>query len=336
MSLYGTTFLTRPQLDAISATTTNPVLEISKILYEERASRMTKIPAISLSVLDNFIWLNECHNLGIPSIQICDTQSYYDLITYPIIANQRSIPFTYLLVHLFSEACNFSVMSEHLHFLNYSRFAKNFIFKKALRHVRKRRRNKLKIINKKTFIVNTRSFSYLIRDFILNPSTVRTITHHENIFYYVAKFLCLILTKIRRANDLLYRYKKQLPYHLYRYRYKQRHIRIKELFAYLKKACLHRSFYFGKKGKQLYQQAYLSKHMKFSAIWFVAVNLVDFNKIPLLKKSPIKPTLFNRGLLLRSYMHKLSKKKRNYYNSRSSDLFRKFRTSISVNWSSLR
>lgn len=40
------------------------------------------------------------------------------------------------------------------------------------------------------------------------------------------------------------------------------------------------------------------------------VNLVDFNKIPLLKKSPIKPTLFNRGLLLRSYMHKLSKKKR--------------------------
>jgi len=132
MSLYGSTFFKRPQLDALNASITKPVLKISKIIYPRRPARIASVPTISFSVLDDFIWLNECHNLGIPSIQICDTQSRYDLITYPIISNQRSVPFTYLLTHLFSETCNFAVLLEHLYFIPYykhlgivTRFKKN-------------------------------------------------------------------------------------------------------------------------------------------------------------------------------------------------------------------
>jgi ribosomal protein S2 len=134
LSIYGKRFFKRPQLDALSATNFRPVLQVSSICFPKKTAHLAIIPSISLSVLDDFIWLNECHNLQIPSIQICDTQSSFDLVTYPIVANQRSVPFTYLIIHLFSETFNFAVMHEHLYFIYFYNFY-NIIarFKKNLK-----------------------------------------------------------------------------------------------------------------------------------------------------------------------------------------------------------
>lgn len=50
---------------------------------KKNKDRIPKMPSISLSLLDSYIWLNECQSKGIPSIQICDTQSPFDRVTYP-------------------------------------------------------------------------------------------------------------------------------------------------------------------------------------------------------------------------------------------------------------
>lgn len=77
-----------------------------------------RIPAISLSLLDDSIWLNEVHSLRIPAIQLCDTQSPYPLIDYPIISNQRSHGFSTLILELFNETGSYALMQERLFFAN--------------------------------------------------------------------------------------------------------------------------------------------------------------------------------------------------------------------------
>lgn len=70
--------------------------------YKQRY-RLIRIPTISLSISDNKHWMAECQGIGIPSIQIVDTTSSFDQITYPIISNQRSLSFGSLIIDLFSE-----------------------------------------------------------------------------------------------------------------------------------------------------------------------------------------------------------------------------------------
>jgi len=116
VSLYGPQLFKRTQADALIGTKFKPVPNVSAILRPSRVTRFPRVPSISFSVADSFIWLNECHNLNIPSIQICDTRSLFDKIQYPIISNQRSIPFTQLLINVFSETCNYALIFEHFHF----------------------------------------------------------------------------------------------------------------------------------------------------------------------------------------------------------------------------
>jgi ribosomal protein S2 len=114
--------LSRGQLEAVQASKFTP-FPTARVIYDKTLfPRIPKLPSISLSISDNFIWLNECHNLGIPSIQLCDTQSNFDLITYPIVANQKSVPITYLLIHLFSEISNNALMQDHLAFSSYYKY----------------------------------------------------------------------------------------------------------------------------------------------------------------------------------------------------------------------
>ena len=63
----------------------------SLVKSNRRFRKFARVPNISLSVLDSFIWENECNCLGIPSVILADSQTSYDNIAYPIIANQRSI-----------------------------------------------------------------------------------------------------------------------------------------------------------------------------------------------------------------------------------------------------
>jgi ribosomal protein S2 len=148
LSYFGAEFFKRPQLDALATSYTNPVLKPQAILYPKRRSRFARVPTISLSVLDSPIWLNECHNLAIPSILVCDSQSAYDKVTYPIISNQRSVPFTYLIINLFSEACNYALMFEHLHFAFFYKYLDVLTrFKKTLNQSRYVQHRNLKVIN---------------------------------------------------------------------------------------------------------------------------------------------------------------------------------------------
>jgi len=64
---------------------------------------LIRIPTISVSISDNKYWMAECQGIGIPSIQIVDTTSAFDQVTYPIISNQRSLSFGSLIIDLFAE-----------------------------------------------------------------------------------------------------------------------------------------------------------------------------------------------------------------------------------------
>lgn len=112
----------RPQMEAVIATNINPFPKASSLQEKRKVPFIPRLPSISLSVLDSDIWLNECNCLGIPSIQICDTQSNFEKITYPIISNQRSMNFSYLIVYLAAEVCNTSLINSHLEFLSFYKY----------------------------------------------------------------------------------------------------------------------------------------------------------------------------------------------------------------------
>ena len=132
-------YLKRPQLHAMENVSILAVPPSQKIV-KARRRRVPSLPSISLSVSDSNIWLNETLSLGIPSIQICDTQSHLQKISYPIIANQKSITFNFLILSLFSETCNYSLIFEHLYFLslykhlNVQKTIKKKIKRKTLRY----------------------------------------------------------------------------------------------------------------------------------------------------------------------------------------------------------
>lgn len=112
---FGAFYLTNPQLQALQVFSHRPKLLPSLIRRKIFKVRYGNIPNLSLSLLDSPVWLNECHSLQIPSIQLCDTQASYDCITYPIISNQRSIPFTRLIISIFTETCAHALITEQFY-----------------------------------------------------------------------------------------------------------------------------------------------------------------------------------------------------------------------------
>jgi len=177
--------LSRGQLEAAQSTKFTP-FPTARVIYDKTLfPRIPKIPSISFSISDNFIWLNECHNLGIPSIQICDTQSTFDLIAYPIVANQKSVPITYLLIHLFSEISNNALMQNHLAFSSYYKYhAQTKIWRSRLSPRRFRR------------ITNLRR----LRSGILNNITNReNLIHAASIRNKLGKRIYIDLAKKYRA-----------------------------------------------------------------------------------------------------------------------------------------
>jgi len=118
-----TAYLSRQQNIKIQKKYVTPFPNASSLIKKRKPTRYLRYPSISLSLLDNLIWLNECQCLNIPSIQLCDTQSFFDKIIYPIISNQRSIAFSLFLTHLAVEVGNSSLLSPHLEFLSFFKYA---------------------------------------------------------------------------------------------------------------------------------------------------------------------------------------------------------------------
>jgi len=112
----------RPQKAAADGTMHKPILKATALYKNKKATKIGSVPAISLSMRDNYIWAHECNCLGIPSIQVCDTTSTFDKIDYPIVANQRSVSLAYLLVYLFAETCSTALIHEHLFFRSFTRY----------------------------------------------------------------------------------------------------------------------------------------------------------------------------------------------------------------------
>jgi ribosomal protein S2 len=83
--------------------------------------RYPAIPSITCSITDSFVFLNESLCLGIPAINVCDTQSIYHKVSLPIIANQKSTSFISFLVNLFVETCSYALLSEHSTFVQSTR-----------------------------------------------------------------------------------------------------------------------------------------------------------------------------------------------------------------------
>jgi ribosomal protein S2 len=130
------TLLKRSQLKAI-ADTYQKVLPLAYFIRKrKRITHKYRFPSISLSILDSYTWLHECVCLKIPSIQICDTQSHLEKASYPIIANQRSIAFSQLIVNLAIEVCNTALLSSHLNFIAFYKYhgKKSFITSFTKKH----------------------------------------------------------------------------------------------------------------------------------------------------------------------------------------------------------
>lgn len=66
--------------------------------------RIPAVPEFSFCMEDNPIWVNECGKAGVVSMCICDTQSFPQKIDYPLIANHRSLSFSFLIVKLVLES----------------------------------------------------------------------------------------------------------------------------------------------------------------------------------------------------------------------------------------
>ena len=62
-------------------------------LRENKLINFMKLPTVSLSLIDNTVWLRECQKEGISAIQIVDSNSEIERVNYPIISNQKSIAF---------------------------------------------------------------------------------------------------------------------------------------------------------------------------------------------------------------------------------------------------
>jgi small subunit ribosomal protein S2 len=125
---FGAIHLSNPQLEALRVFSHRSKLVPSLIARKSKKVRYGNVPNLSLSLLDSPTWLNECHSLEIPSIQLCDTQSLYDHVTYPIVSNQRSIPFTRLIISLFTETCAYALITEQFY------MTKNSLIGPKVRH----------------------------------------------------------------------------------------------------------------------------------------------------------------------------------------------------------
>lgn len=80
----------RPQLEAVVYTHINPFPKAAALQEKRKMPSIPRLPAISLSILDSDIWLNECQCLGIPSYNYAILKAFWkDHISY--ISNQRSV-----------------------------------------------------------------------------------------------------------------------------------------------------------------------------------------------------------------------------------------------------
>jgi small subunit ribosomal protein S2 len=129
LSRFGAIHLTNPQLEALQVFSHRSKLVPSLIGRKSKKARYGNIPNLSLSLLDSSTWLNECNSLQIPSIQLCDTQSSYDCVTYPIISNHRSLSFTRLIISLFTETCAYALITEQFY------MTKNNLIGSKVRHI---------------------------------------------------------------------------------------------------------------------------------------------------------------------------------------------------------
>lgn len=70
---------------------------------ENKLINFMKLPSVSLSLIDNTVWLRECQKEGISAIQIIDSNSQIERVDYPIISNQKSVAFLSFITALAKE-----------------------------------------------------------------------------------------------------------------------------------------------------------------------------------------------------------------------------------------
>jgi hypothetical protein len=194
-SCYNPRLFSRPQLDALLNTYTTSFLSSTGILIPSLCTHIANIPGVSLSLLDSKLWLNEMASLAIPSIQLCDSQSNPTKICYPIVSNNKSAPFSYLLIYLFSEATHSSSLFEHslfikLPFLNKTKLSKT----------------------NKTFVFNNKIFSYRIQGFTLAFHKFSS----KLVLSYLINKLIKVLNKIQKRCNFFYNLRHRMPYFIYK------------------------------------------------------------------------------------------------------------------------
>ena len=163
--------LTRTQLEAAHTIALRRIPLASRLHHKPRrkGARIPPVPSAFFSLTDAWIPLNEVLYMGIPSIQLADTQSAYNYIPFPIIMNQKSPAIIYLMAYLVAETCNMALMFKYLHWSKYYVYTNiinehdhqlhryiSVLRKPLLSHKKQKRRETLKEYLYKQEIMSTR------------------------------------------------------------------------------------------------------------------------------------------------------------------------------------
>ncbi|RYX79853.1 30S ribosomal protein S2 [bacterium] len=90
---------------------------------KKRKRRIPAIPQFGFSLEDHSIWLNESHKIANNVMCICDSQSFPQQVDFALIANQKSLPLSFFLVKVVTEAILCGKRMDYFSFLGFQNVA---------------------------------------------------------------------------------------------------------------------------------------------------------------------------------------------------------------------
>ncbi|RYE05091.1 MAG: 30S ribosomal protein S2 [Rickettsiaceae bacterium] len=90
---------------------------------KKRKRRIPAIPQFGFSLEDHSIWLNESHKIANNVMCICDSQSFPQQVDFALIANQKSLPLSFFLVKVVTEAILCGKRMDYFSFVGFQNVA---------------------------------------------------------------------------------------------------------------------------------------------------------------------------------------------------------------------
>ncbi len=111
--LYSGLSLDRMQFYGIKNAMMKIKSGLKKMYKKGKSYRSSRVPALAICFSTHDVWFRELRASGIPSVALLDTDApNIDHIAFPLIGNQKSVYFGYLLSNIFITAVNTALLHE--------------------------------------------------------------------------------------------------------------------------------------------------------------------------------------------------------------------------------